>query len=335
MHLQIEQNILEQGLSCAVVVARLPGTIPGAEFSIYRKSVAEQIAGFWKNKSVSQHPILQSYRDLHNHYTGSPEPAAPEKLLTYVRRAKNFTSAGAMVDCYNMVSARTLLSLGAHDLSKLDLPISLRICTNEDEFIPLGQSERKEVEGEYGYVDRSNRVICRMDVLQCEFSKATKEASEVIFFLQGNRHLSPATLLKGCWMLAETINYFFGGECKLTDFIAAPTNAAKLTNTPSTTQPSVNQLHLTAATVQEATPINGIADLTALRLDTGEDEYALAPTIGIASSPVGSKVLVSRELFPLQINDRRFDAYAFSTHSAEGLQLLSLEESISSALRFA
>ena len=51
--------------------------------------------------------------------------------------------------------------------------------------------------GEYAYVDPQGRIICRLEALQCDYSKVTHESRNVVFFLQGNRYLSPAVLLKG------------------------------------------------------------------------------------------------------------------------------------------
>ena len=114
----------------------------------------------------------------------------------------------AAVDCYNIVSARTLLSIGAHDLDHLDLPITLRRIVDTDFFQPLGTGETQRLTGEYGYVDKNGYVICRLDVLQCEWSKVTKDTRSAAFFLQGNRRLTSATLLKGSWLLAEMLTKF-------------------------------------------------------------------------------------------------------------------------------
>src|SRR5262249_49285917 len=134
------------------------------------------------------------------------------------RRHRDLNPIGPVVDCYNLVSARTLLSLGGHDLDRLATPVTLRRCTADDVFVPLGKTEEARLSGEYGYVDPHGRVICRLEVLQGDYSKATRESRNVLFILQGNRCLPAPVLLKGTWLLAEMIEKFCGGRVELVDF---------------------------------------------------------------------------------------------------------------------
>jgi len=66
------------------------------------------------------------------------------------------------------------LFAGAHDLDKFAPPATLRLLTGQESFTPLGSDKAVSiVPGEYGYVDAHDRVLCRLDVLQAEFSKVT------------------------------------------------------------------------------------------------------------------------------------------------------------------
>src|SRR5258708_13027735 len=101
--------------------------------------------------------------------------------------------------------------MGAHDLDRLELPIAFRRTTQLDTFQPLGTVEGQDVREEFGYVDVRGRVICRMDVLQCDWSKVTNSTRNVVFFIQGNQFLPASVLLKGTWLLPEPVPRYFCG----------------------------------------------------------------------------------------------------------------------------
>ena len=176
MILHVAPDLLQLGLSSSVVVARgVDNTRTAPELIAYRRQAGRRLGAHWKNRSISAHPAIQEYHRLHQLFGVTDEPPAPEKLIMYVRRHQDFPSAGAVVDAYNIVSAKTLLSVGAHDLSRLTPPIALRRCTADDVFVPLGRTAEQRLAGEYGYVDAQQRIICRLDALQCEHSKTTRE----------------------------------------------------------------------------------------------------------------------------------------------------------------
>jgi len=220
--LNVSPELLRLGLSTAVLVARgIDSSRTPPELAAYRRSVGRQLAAFWKNRKLSTHPAVREYEQLHRRFGVVDEPAAPVKILRYVRRHQDFTEAGALVDCYNLVSARTLLSLGAHDLAKLKTPITLRPVQPDDVFIPLGESTPRDCQGEYAYVDPDGQIICRMEVLQCEATKVDAASRDVVIFFQGNREIPDKDLLAGVWLLAELLERFCSGTTELVGFLEA------------------------------------------------------------------------------------------------------------------
>ena len=220
--LTVDPELARAGLSAAVVVARgLDNTRTSPALLAYRRQASRELAAFWKNRSLSAHPALAEYECVHRRFGIVGEPSAPEKLLRTLRRHEDLGAASAVVDCYNLVSARTLLSIGAHDLGRFAAPIALRPTTEDDLFVPLGETRRQSVAGEYAYVEPDGRVICRLEVLQAEHSKATPGSTDIAFFLQDNRALGAGALLRGCWHLAELLTTFCGGTAELVTFLDA------------------------------------------------------------------------------------------------------------------
>lgn len=91
-----------------------------------------------------------------------------------------------MVDAYNLVSLRSLCSLGAHDLDTLTPPVSLTVAVARMGFVPLGQMQFESIgTGEFVFLDSRGRVICRLDVRQAEFSKVTDATRRVLMIIAG------------------------------------------------------------------------------------------------------------------------------------------------------
>lgn len=221
--LSVSPELLDLGLSTAVVIARgIDANRPSRAFIEYRRRCAGELASYWKNRSISQIPAFREYERLHRLFGVEDEPAAPEKLLRFVRRNYDFTGAGVVVDCYNLVSAKTLLSIGAHDLARLQAPVVLRRVENGDTFVPLNETAHVNCQGEYAYVATGGQIICRMEVLQGKDTRVEATSRDVVFFLQNNQRIGIGDLLTGSWLLVEILERYCGCKAELVEFQEAP-----------------------------------------------------------------------------------------------------------------
>lgn len=309
--LEVAADLLELGLcACAVVARNVKGGKAPPELLAYRKQAGARLATFWKNRSISAHPAVAEYHRLHEQFGAKGQVPAPEKLITYIRRKKDLTAAGPIVDCYNLVSARTLLSIGAHDLAKFTPPITLRTCTAKDMYTPLGQADPVSVAGEYAYVDADYRVICRLEVLQGDFSKVTAETRDVVFFLQGNRLLPSTILLKGAWLLAEMITRFCGGSCELVSFHDA-TASSEPVGKPTIVIDQFRGLNLQVGTVVSSSKHANMSGLHAVKVRLEKEVDALSP----ANAEPGARVVVATNLHPLRVGEQEYTAHVMTAHS--------------------
>jgi DNA/RNA-binding domain of Phe-tRNA-synthetase-like protein len=329
MLLDVAPDLLELGLSACAVVARgvdvrrvLPALVA------YRREAGQRLAGHWKNRSISTHPAIREYHRLHELFGVSGEPPAPEKLITYIRRHRDFTASGPVVDCYNIVSARTLLSIGAHDLERLATPVTLRRCTEADSFTPLGQSKPQPLAGEYGYLDSRSCVICRMEVLQGEHTKVTPETRDVVFFLQNNACLPTGLLLKGAWWLAEAVERFCGGTAHLAAFIEAPAKLMSHLSKPLVSVEVFRQPELRVGTVREIAQSVDLPALSVVRVGLDSEVEAMALTSAVSDDLVGRQVVVAAGLHPLTTGGRTFTAYLPAAQTANGMAALRVESNI-------
>ena len=134
-------------------------------------------------------PEVAAFRELLRRVGANPRRDQPsvERLLGFALKRGDLPDINSLVDAYNLVSIRSLCSLGAHDLDRIDLPVSLQILTGSEPFTPLGTDRPTSIQaGEFGYVDARGRVLCRLDVMQADFSKVTAATKNVILIVEGS-----------------------------------------------------------------------------------------------------------------------------------------------------
>lgn len=139
-----------------------------------------------------------------------------EKLLSYAFKRGDLPAINSFVDTYNLLSLQRLCSLGAHDLGCLELPVTLKIVTGSESFAPLGQTEAVPVRvGEFGYVDAANRLLCRLDVLQADFSKVTSTTRNALLIIEATASHSPEALREVFAVATQQICHFCGGSAEI------------------------------------------------------------------------------------------------------------------------
>ena len=137
---------------------------------------------------------MQGFDQLRQRLGRSPRrfPASPQALLESYLRNGALRPISPIVDLYNQWSLNSGLSIGAHDLQRLQLPVSLTLARGGELFQPLG-SERNEAlpAGEYAYLDGAGQVLCRMEYRQCAATALQPESSAVLFIVQGHPQTDP------------------------------------------------------------------------------------------------------------------------------------------------
>lgn len=148
-------------------------------------------------------------------------PPSTQKLIEFALKRGTLPAVNNLVDTYNLVSLRTKCSLGAHDLDRIVLPIELRLFRGDESFRPLGSSENRPVNrGEFGYVDAENRVICRLNSLQAEFSKVTPDTVNALLIIEATTAHRPEQLETTFSETTSTVNHYCGGQAEV---VAIPT----------------------------------------------------------------------------------------------------------------
>lgn len=175
-------------------------------------------ARFTVLSSARSAPAVVAFLDVLRRVGVNPRKVqhSVEKLLSYAFKRGDLPAINSLVDTYNLVSLRTLCSLGAHDFDKISPAVQLRILTGQETFIPLGRTEPKEVRpGEFGYVDAENRLLCRLDVLQADFSKVTPATTNALLIVEATWNHAPEILREAFDLALRWVPQFCGGMGKV------------------------------------------------------------------------------------------------------------------------
>ena len=144
--------------------------------------------------SNAENPISHEYKRLHDKY-GQPGILGPaEFLVNLAKKNRRLPNINCVVDAYNLISALTFLSIGAHDLNNVKGNLKLTVCNGNEIYTPLGSGEKQKVNaGEYACTD-DEKVICWLDIKQCNETKITKDTKKYIIYIQGNSKTSKELL---------------------------------------------------------------------------------------------------------------------------------------------
>ena len=186
------------------------------EFDALAIESGRAVLAEFDDERIKTDPILVDFRRLHADVGPSAKKtvASPESLLKYVRRNGRIPRISLVVDIYNLVSVETRLSLGAHDIDRVDGNISLSFATGAERFIPLGTTAPQPVEkGEYCYMDDAD-VLCRLEVRQADKTKLSVDTHSAFFMIQGNRATSGEYVRAANERLVGLLNRFCGGEAR-------------------------------------------------------------------------------------------------------------------------
>jgi DNA/RNA-binding domain of Phe-tRNA-synthetase-like protein len=170
-------------------------------------------ARFASPAAIRAVPEVVAFQQLLRRAGAQPRRDQPsvERLLSFALKRGTLPAINSFVDAYNLVSIRTLCSLGAHDVDRIALPITLRLLNGSESFTPLGADTPVPVTaGEFGYVDAAGRVLCRLDVLQADFSKVTNATRNAVLIIEGTASHPDAALSRAFAEAAE-ITRWCGG----------------------------------------------------------------------------------------------------------------------------
>lgn len=93
--------------------------------------------------------------------------------------------------------------------------ITFKITNGSERYTPLGENKPVNIsEGEYACVD-DEKILCRMDIKQCNETKITKRTRELMIYVQGNKNTEYAYLQRTLQRVCDLIQEICGGTYEI------------------------------------------------------------------------------------------------------------------------
>jgi DNA/RNA-binding domain of Phe-tRNA-synthetase-like protein len=151
-------------------------------------------------------PLFRGYVILHDRFCDEKGiRSSCEGLIDFILKRGSVPRINTFVDVYNVVSALTGVSIGAHDVDRLVGDPRLDLLDRDRAFVPIGgRGEGRARKGEFAYVDEEG-IICRMDIRQCDRTKTTEDTTGVFVIFQGHEAIEPGLLERSISILDEAV----------------------------------------------------------------------------------------------------------------------------------
>ncbi len=137
--------------------------------------------------SKEQYTVNDSgYVELHRKVK-APDQTSIRWLADLSAMNGTLPNINTLVDSYNIISLKYGIAAGAHDVSRLKGNVRIDICKGTEQFTELGGTSTSNVSaGEYAAMDEE-KVICRLELKQCEQTKVTKDSKKVLLYYEGHK----------------------------------------------------------------------------------------------------------------------------------------------------
>ncbi len=208
MRLVVEEGVRALGIDACLAV--FEGTRVSNRSNPLEKRKKEALEAI-RATDVEAHPVLAGYRALHDRVGVSGVVPPGQRLVELVRATGRLPNINTVVDAYNLVSALTGLSVGAHDLARVRGGLRIGLTRGGERYTPLGETAPVPVApGEYAGMD-DEKILCRLDVRQCDETRITKDTQAFMIYVQGSPAAPYPALEEGLRRIGDLIVEIGGG----------------------------------------------------------------------------------------------------------------------------
>lgn len=143
-------------------------------------------AEFNAEHSLSGQQGFHALRELIGR-TPSAFPPLPQALFERYLGHGSLPGLSPLVDLYQQWSLNSGLSIWAHDLQHLRLPVTLALSRGGERFlVRQGLPPVRLPAGEYTYFDGDGQVLCRMEYLQSAATAVSGATRSALLVIQGH-----------------------------------------------------------------------------------------------------------------------------------------------------
>ena len=225
----IENKVFEtlNNLCVAVIIARgINNTKKIDDISIMLKENIANVEKEFENVKVKESNYIKCYRDAFQKLNINPNKfmCSIEALLTRISKKKGMPEINSVVDLVNAVSIKYKLPMGAHDLDSMNEDFYIRYSTDNDIFLPFGETDTENMESNELVYASSNDIRTRRWIWrQSEHGKIIESSKNIIFPIDAFVGINDDKAINAREELSNLLSKFFNCEI-ITGMIDAKNN---------------------------------------------------------------------------------------------------------------
>jgi len=207
MKIVFENNLKNSELKCGYLILEIAVKESSEELKKLIHEESQKIRSKMKIEDIENDKIAKSYRKLWWNFKIDPTKLRPsgEALIRRILLGKDLYLINNFVDCFNLVSIQTGLSIGAHDIEKLSGDITIRLARTGEKFTAIGSKGEMILNGNELVVSDDKKILdLAYSTSSCELTKITKETNKAILTVYTSVEIS-VDHINEC--LEKLINY--------------------------------------------------------------------------------------------------------------------------------
>ncbi|MCR4263107.1 MAG: phenylalanine--tRNA ligase beta subunit-related protein, partial [Candidatus Roizmanbacteria bacterium] len=209
------------------VIKNVSVTKQSKELEDEKKEVLKKIGKF-TTEEISSFKTIQAYRKLFKSFGidwHSRRPS-PEALVRRIALGKGLYTVNTLVDAYNLAVLTSKIGLGAFDLSRLALPVTMRFALEGETIHLLGDDSSTTIkEGELVYADQKQIITLDLNYRDADSTKVTEKTKDIILFSDGAPGITSAEVMDGLEKGIEYILKYCGGTVEKKELVGPETSS--------------------------------------------------------------------------------------------------------------
>ena len=213
INFSIEREVSNLGLHTISAIVEIPKIITRRNWGLkkYIKKELENINFNNKQRVDILEEANKFYKE--NNIENAMHPSLHlQKLVENTWKLPNINN---VVDCYNIESLKSGLSIWVHDISKIKgEEITIKLASWKEKFIPLWWKEIINIgKWEYACTDNNwERIICRMDCKQSNETLVDKDTKKIFIYAQWNSACDKNYLIETINQVIKNMEDFCGAK---------------------------------------------------------------------------------------------------------------------------
>lgn len=221
MKFKIEDKMFEDypGLYVGVIVARgVDNTGEDKEIAGFLRSVEEKVKSEMVVEGIPTHLHIAPWRAAYEKFGAKPKDfrCSAEALARMVLNGRELRHINKLVDIYNYISLKYVLTLGGEDIDQMKGDLVLGYADGTEQFTPLGSKENDSpLPGEVVYKDEIGVICRRWNWREADRTKLTEETESSILVVEGLPPIENETIEKAINELSELVKKYCGGDLEI------------------------------------------------------------------------------------------------------------------------